>query len=114
MQSILAVPPVKVSASSSSLQSVCQILKRSSFLILVFQGLFGVIPWAALSYRGLFFQYVGFNEGQIDVIINDFPMYAQILSPFLGGLVGDCLSSSRPLHGRVLTAQIVVFAGIPI
>lgn len=113
MQRILVVPPVKVCASSSNLQSVCQILKRSSFQILVLQGCFGVIPWAALNYRGLFFQWSGINKGQISEIFY-FASYVAVFSSFLGGLVGDSLNSSRPLHGRVLAAQITVFAGIPI
>lgn len=112
-QSILVVPEVKVSASGSSQETVCRILKRSSYRVLVLQGVFGIMPWVSMDFWQFFFSYSNLNAGQTSVIFR-FASFVAISSALLGGLVGDQLNASRPLHGRVLAAQISIFVGVPL
>lgn len=116
----LVIPPVKVKASTSGkgglaqeLESLGQILKRSSFCFLVIQGCFGLIPWRAFDFRTFFFRVAGldaFSSG----LINACGGLGAATGSLMGGLMGDRFNACWPLHGRVLAAEISVYGGIPI
>lgn len=93
--------------------ALSQMLKISSFRILVIQGIFGVIPWAAFNFRGLFFREAGLNEAEMTAILT-YSTYGSLIGNMLGGLLGDLLSRVWGVHGRVVAAEISIYAGIPI
>mmetsp|Transcript_78735 Transcript_78735/g.197832 ORF Transcript_78735/g.197832 Transcript_78735/m.197832 type:complete len:614 (-) Transcript_78735:391-2232(-) len=88
-------------------------LRMPSFAVLVIQGCFGTVPWNALGYKTLFFQLSGITDFQAS-LIDVFSQVAGSMGGILGGVIGDSLSRCSPNHGRPLTAQISVMAGIPV
>jgi len=87
-------------------------LRIRSFVIVAIQGMFGVVPWAAMAFATMFFQYIGFSDAGASMIYGTI-MLGSALGGVLGGIVGDRLASLSPLHGRVATAQISIMMGIP-
>jgi len=113
---LLDMPPVKSQESGSCSQDCSvpsQMLKISSFRILVIQGLFGVVPWAAFNYRGFFFMQAGLNETEVVAILSQ-SSYASVFGTLLGGFLGDRLTGAWGVHGRVVAAEISIYIGIPI
>jgi len=88
-------------------------LRMPSFAVLILQGCFGTVPWNALGYKTLFFQLSGITDLQAS-LIDVFGHVAGAMGGIIGGVVGDSLSRCSPHHGRPLTAQISVLAGIPV
>lgn len=97
----------------SGVKNIFAYWKISSFRLLVAQGMFGCIPWAALSFSTLYFQSSGISDVGSATLSTAF-MVAAACGHLLGGFVGDALSRVSPLHGRPLTAQLSVLAGIPV
>lgn len=104
---------VGMAAVKEELGEVSTYFRMPSFCVLVLQGCFGGFPWRALSYKTLFFQVSGLSDLQAS-LIDVFSQLAASVGSFLGGAVGDSLSRCTPNHGRPITAEISVFAGIPI
>lgn len=90
----------------------CHCCKIRTFRIIVAQGCFGSIPWAALSFAIMFFQYVGVTDFQAAILFASF-LISLGLGNVLGGQIGDLLTRWSRFHGRPLTAQISVLSGIP-
>merc|ERR1712232_68048 len=86
---------------------------KPTFCVLVIQGMFGMVPWNALSYQTLFFQLGGLTSLQAGALPAMQQMAAALGSVF-GGCIGDSLSARCPFHGRAFAAQISVAAGIPV
>lgn len=84
-----------------------------TFKIIVLQGVFGTIPWAALAFITMYLQYAGLSDLKAALLVAAF-MLAGAVGQLLAGWVGDSLARWSPWHGRPLTAQISVTAGIPI
>mmetsp|Transcript_67616 Transcript_67616/g.189284 ORF Transcript_67616/g.189284 Transcript_67616/m.189284 type:complete len:529 (+) Transcript_67616:70-1656(+) len=95
------------------LWSLLRFFRLPTFCVMIVQGIFGTMPWTALSFMALFFQLSGISDGQVAVIAG-----AQALSGaignMLGGLASDVLARRFGLHGRPLSAQLTVAMGIPI
>lgn len=87
--------------------------RMTSFCVLILQGCFGSVPWNALGYSTLFFQISGIKDFQAS-IIQVFQQIAGSLGALLGGVVSDRLTRWSRMHGRPITAQISVLAGIPV
>lgn len=87
--------------------------KKPTFCLLVAQGCFGCVPWNALGYQTLFFQVSGLGNVSSS-LLQAAAQCSQAIGGFSGGFVGDFLASRFKLHGRPLTAQLSVIAGIPI
>merc|ERR550534_2346374 len=87
--------------------------RMPSFCVLILQGCFGSVPWNALGYKTLFFQLGGVTDAQA-ALIDVFSQIAGSLGNLLGGVVGDSMSKCSKNHGRPITAQISVLAGIPV
>lgn len=83
-----------------------------TFGVIVAQGLFGTIPWAAQAFMTLFFQYVGMKDS-IASLVYSMNVIGHGLGGWLGGWIGDRLSMISPFHGRIITAQVSVLLGIP-
>jgi MFS family permease len=98
---------------SAEIDMFRQCCKIPSFRIIVVQGCFGSIPWMALSFAIMFFQYVGVTDFQAAVLFASF-LISLGLGNVLGGHVGDILTAWSRFHGRPLTAQISVLSGIPL
>jgi len=88
-------------------------LKTPTFSLIVFQGLFGMIPWNAMGYFTLFLQTAGLGSYQA-AFVSTLGRATQGLGQLLGGYVGDVSAARWPHHGRPLVAQISVLSGIPL
>mmetsp|Transcript_18955 Transcript_18955/g.29910 ORF Transcript_18955/g.29910 Transcript_18955/m.29910 type:complete len:494 (+) Transcript_18955:185-1666(+) len=97
----------------SEYAKVCRYWRIPTFKVLVLQGMFGCIPWSSMSFLIFYFQYIGMSDFRSSVLFGA-SMVGGALGGILGGLVGDRLSLWSGKHGRPLTAQISVFAGIPL
>lgn len=100
-------------AVREELMKLLSYFRMPTFGALVFQGWFGGIPWNAMSYCTLFYQVGGIGDERAASLA----AAGQIAGAFgglLGGMIGDRLSRCSPHHGRPLTAQISVMAGIPV
>lgn len=88
-------------------------LSIRSFQAILVQGLFGTIPWSAMSFGTMYLQYAGLEDSMAAAA---FSMYALAggFGCILGGKIGDFLSVRFPDYGRPMTAMISVMLGIPI
>jgi len=84
-----------------------------TFRIILFQGVVGGIPWSALSFKMMFFQYMGLSKEQINMLVVC-EMPASIVGVMLGGFVGDMGARISAGHGRVVIGQLCVAMGIPL
>lgn len=116
--------PRRASENARSLESVTDFfthikergrvyMQKWTFCIIVIQGLFGSIPWNALTFNVMYLQYLGYSD-YIAAVLSMYFLVAQGFGNLLGGYVGDILSHWSKYHGRPLTGQITVFNGIPL
>jgi len=84
-----------------------------SFAVIVIQGCFGSVPWSALSFCTMFFQYVGMPDTEAAALYSILVL-SLAFGSIIGGLVSDSLTAWSRYHGRPLAAQISVMAGIPV
>mmetsp|Transcript_62301 Transcript_62301/g.135265 ORF Transcript_62301/g.135265 Transcript_62301/m.135265 type:complete len:484 (-) Transcript_62301:204-1655(-) len=85
----------------------------NTFRIIVFQGVVGGIPWSALSFKMMFYQYMGMSKEQINMLVAcELP--ASIVGVMLGGFIGDMSARVSAGHGRAIMGQICVAIGIPL
>lgn len=115
---LLKEPLVKVDPNAkggvmAEMQTLMKLMKKLTFAFCVVQGCFGLIPWKAFEFRTFFFQTAGIENG-VAGLLNSVGMFAGAFGNLLGGIIGDCMGKLIYLHGRVLTAEISIFGGIPI
>lgn len=84
-----------------------------TFTVLALQGMFGTLPFSALTFLIMFFQYIGIQDHVVARILA-LQLFGAGLGYALGGVIGDKLEKLWPNHGRVLTAQLSVLLGMPI
>lgn len=84
-----------------------------TFKVIVLQGVFGTIPWGALGFAVLYFQYVGVSDFGSAMLVGFFTLGCGF-GGLLGGFVADTMESWSRWHGRAITAQISVSSGIPL
>lgn len=83
-----------------------------TFRIIIYQGVFGSIPWRAFGFEQMFLLYVGFSRSQISLLtLACAPI--RIFGSTIGGYVGDWASRQSRDHGRPWTALFSVASGIP-
>ncbi len=90
-----------------------KILKNRTFLIIVLQGTMGSIPWNGILFMIIWFEYIGFDPITAGLIFSLIAVAAAV-GNLLGGWLGDKAAKWRPISGRIIIAQISVFAGIPL
>lgn len=85
----------------------------NTFKVIVLQGLFGSIPWGALGFAILYFQYVGMSDFEAALLVG-MSTVGGAFGGLLGGFMADTLHGWSRFHGRPLAAQISVASGIPL
>jgi MFS family permease len=89
-----------------------KILSNKTFIVLLLQGIAGSIPWNAIFFMILWWEYMGFDPltaGLMFAIV----AFGAALGNIFGGWLGDKAEKWRPNSGRITVAQISVFTGIP-
>ena len=86
---------------------------NKTILLIIFQGVIGSIPWTALAFMILWFQYIGFSDFMAAMAFAIIAIGAALGNLF-GGWIGDKASKWNPDHGRLIVAQISIFSGIPL
>lgn len=72
-----------------------------------------MIPWSALSFLTLYFQYSGLSDTQAGVAAGCLYLGAMISGP-LAGILGDSVSLYSPNHGRPTVGQLSMLLRIPL
>ncbi len=90
-----------------------QILTNKTFLLIVLQGTAGSIPWNGIFFMIIWFEYIGFDPLTAGLVFSVIAIGAALGNLF-GGWLGDKAAKWSPNRGRILIAQISVFAGIPL
>lgn len=83
-----------------------------TFNVIVSQGVFGAVPWNALTFLTMYLQLAGLSEWQTSVIIAS-GITCNGIGQVIGGQVGDWMERRLPLHGRPFTAQLCFLLGKP-
>lgn len=84
---------------------VSRIFATPTFALIVLQGVFGFVPWVALSYATLFFQTAGLSS-MCAGALTSCSTGAQAVGHFLGGYIGDFFFRRFGHHGRPFVAQL--------
>lgn len=106
-------PNTAMSLLAEMFERWCQYMGLRTFQLILLQGIFGSVPWAAMSFLTMFFQYVGFEDAQAASLVLIFNLSGG-LGSLLGGYVGDTAAAWSTYHGRPVVGQLTVFAGIPL
>lgn len=93
--------------------SVFRFLSLPTFLIMVLQGIFGTLPWVVLGNSQLYFQLTGLEVWEATILTSEI-IFMGIFGNLVGGQISDYLAIKFGYHGRPLSAQITVAAGIPL
>uniref|UniRef100_A0A7S2URL5 Major facilitator superfamily (MFS) profile domain-containing protein n=2 Tax=Attheya septentrionalis TaxID=420275 RepID=A0A7S2URL5_9STRA len=100
--------------NSSGNEGTFHFLKRlfrvRTFQLIVLQGLFGAIPWNALSFSTLWLQHAGFDDFTASKIVS-WHMIGAMFGVALGGQLGDMAAVWSPSRGRVYVAQASTLMG---
>mmetsp|Transcript_19052 Transcript_19052/g.26603 ORF Transcript_19052/g.26603 Transcript_19052/m.26603 type:complete len:491 (-) Transcript_19052:378-1850(-) len=87
-------------------------LRLASFWLLVFQGVFGSIPWRAFGmFSILWLELIGYTPMQV-AIIGGLGMLASAVGHLISGYIGDFAHATVPYRGRVYVAQFSVAIGM--
>lgn len=112
-------PPREVSTrnheGSLLWQEACKMLdifRTPTFLLIIAQGVFGIVPWTALGFMTLYFQTSGLSDVQAGILTSA-SKAAQGVGHLMGGYIGDFAARQSRYHGRPLVAQFSAVAGIP-
>jgi len=81
-----------------------------TFLLVVLQGLFGLVPWNAMSFYTLWLQLIGLSDTASGAITGCQAL-GVCFGNVLGGLLGDWAASRNPNAGRIRVAQTSVALG---
>lgn len=92
---------------------VKQSMLRPSVLLLLAEGVVGIIPWSALSFLTMFFQYCGLSDTRAGIAAGSLLFGAMISGP-VGGWVGDKVHRWSPNHGRPFMGQFSMLARVPL
>ncbi|CEM02665.1 unnamed protein product [Vitrella brassicaformis CCMP3155] len=101
-----------VRGMARELRKIRNMARKPSFWGVVLQGVFGNVPWNAMAFFTLWYQYVGLQDYQAALAWAAKQAGAGV-GGLIGGKIGDSLHSWNGNHGRPLTAQISVLLGMP-
>lgn len=100
--------------TSFLLKSIKNVFSMWSFLIIVFQGIVGNMPWKGVStYVILYFQLIGMTNIQATIVSGTF-FIGHVSGLLFGGYLGDMAAKYSPNHGRIYVCQFSAFSGIPL
>jgi MFS family permease len=88
------------------------ILTNKTFVLIVLQGVAGTIPWNSMLFIVFWLIEIGFDPLKAGISFSMVAIGAAAGNLF-GGYIGDRAAKWNPDKGRVMIAQISVFAGIP-
>ncbi len=88
------------------------ILTNKTFVLIVLQGVAGTIPWNSMLFIVFWLIEIGFDPLMAGIAFSMVAIGAAFGNLF-GGYIGDRAAKWNPDKGRVMIAQISVFAGIP-
>ncbi|SBS81936.1 pantothenate transporter, putative (PAT) [Plasmodium ovale curtisi] len=98
-------------------QNIVELLKDSlskkSIIIILLEGFTGTIPWLALSFNTMFFQYCGLSDLQA-AIITGFLLIGSAIGGVIGGHFGDIMHDISNKHGRPFLGQLAMFGRVPL
>lgn len=89
-----------------------EILTNKTFLLIIAQGSAGSIPWNSILWMPYWLEHLGFDSGLTAIAFAVVAIGAAGGNLF-GGFIGDWIEKRNPDKGRIMIAQISVFAGIP-
>ncbi len=89
-----------------------RILTNKTFLLILLQGVVGLIPWNAILFVILWFEYIGFDPFISGIAFAVIAVGAALGNLF-GGWIGDKAARWNQDKGRIIVAQVSVFSGIP-
>eukprot|EP00887_Chlorella_sp_A99_P006616 scaffold3.g6616.t1 len=95
-----------------ALGEMSHILAVSTFLLVVAQGVFGSIPWAAFVFLTLYFQLLGMSDAAASLLVALF-LAGTAAGSLVGGAAGDAAARRWPRHGRLAATQFSVAVGLP-
>ena len=93
--------------------AITVIFRNKTFLAIVFQGIWGSVPWNAFAFLTFWLQYTGFSDG-IAASINSCFAIGHLLGGLLGGRLGDAAAKHNPNHGRIYVAQFSDLVRLPL
>lgn len=88
-------------------------LTKKSIIIVILEGFTGTIPWLALSFNTMFFQYCGMSDLEA-AIITAFLLIGAAIGGVCGGIFGDMMHDISNDHGRPLLGQCAMFGRVPL
>ena len=92
--------------------AISLIFRNKTFLAIVFQGIWGSVPWNAFAFLTFWLQYTGFSDGMAASINSCFAI-GHLLGGLIGGRVGDMAARRNPNHGRIYVAQFSDLMRLP-
>jgi len=105
-------PPAPFSISAE-IERFKTYVKIPSFCFIVIQGIFGCMPWCAMGYLTLFWQYNGLTDRQIGFVIGA-KSFTGSFGSLLGGYMADKWEMRWKNHGRVCVAVLSKCICIPV
>ena len=96
-----------------SLAEHIKIMKIPTFQVIVAQGCFGNIPWAAWNFSTLWLELNCFSNTMAATIVAAYTVGQAIGQPF-GGWLGDKVAKISQDTGRPLVAVVSVGLGVPL
>jgi MFS family permease len=113
----LGEDPRQFKASATGVQrptfaEACAIFRMPTFRVIVAQGCFGNIPWAAWNFATMWLELNCFDNTITAAIVATYSV-GQVVGQPLGGYIGDWADRKSRDHGRPLVAVASVAMGIP-
>ncbi|MBS7287923.1 MAG: MFS transporter [Candidatus Freyarchaeota archaeon] len=98
-----------------SRKDLLEIVKIPTMIVLFAQGIAGVIPWTVLSAWLIhWLETAKYQPPGVATTVFGLIVVGVGIGNALGGYIGDRMHKWNPNRGRILTAQISIFLGIPL
>jgi len=96
-------------------KDLIEIVKIPTMLILFAQGIAGMVPWTVLAaFLIHWLETARYQPPGVATTVFGLVVVGVAIGNALGGVIGDRLHRWNPNRGRILTAQISIFMGIPL
>merc|ERR1719410_1464164 len=101
-----------LAVAAQEIKTMLTFLRYPSFVLMIFQGIFGSIPWIVIGNLNLYVRLCGFELWTLFWL--SAPGLFGVVGGFLGGIVSDFLAKKMGPRGRPLTAMLTVAMGVPL